>query len=349
MRAMLATTVLLLSFLALGSCGLFFLSPFPTTLAQTLAVHDFSAEIDDPSLDEFRPFVLEKVTGSVTTRLILLVGGQLPGGQPYPVDKPWLFVLKEDLSLAQEPFTRAELGLIIGTPVNGTHAMVDSNGQVVVGNVLFNIVRDTIAPVGPAGVLGGLYSWGFPILASGYNVATMGSSGLNLDWYVYDSGWHSPALESKRIRASDRNVWLRDVFADPNPTTTTVILAFEENKDTTTDTSTTYFVRVPRQEFDGSLHDNFLDDGLHYPSTPKTDLESSHMGYTSDGIVAYEYKSQSWITFPFDAPNVVQSTYVGKIEDDLDNQRVAWSYSGGYACVYDKRSRTLSKVAKWWK
>jgi hypothetical protein len=349
MRAMLASTVLLLSVLALGSCGIFFLSPFSSDLAQTLAVRDFSKEIDDPTLDEFRPFVLEKVTGSVTTRLILLVGGQLPGGQPYPEDKPWLFVLKEDLSLAQESFTRAELGLIIGTPVSGTHAMVDSYGQVVVGNALFNIVGDTIAAVDVAGELGGLYSRGFPIHALGYNVANMGSSGLNLEWYTYDCSWAWPTFISRRIRPSDRNVWLRDVFADPNPATATVILAFEENKDSTTDTSTTYFVRLPRQEFDGRLLDNFLDDGLRYPSTTKTDLEGSHMGYTTDGIVAYEYKSQSWIMFPFDAPNVVQSMGVGNISDDLENQRVAWSYSGGYACVYDKRSRTLSKVAKWWK
>jgi hypothetical protein len=349
MGATRAFAILLLSCLALNSCGIFFLSPFSSDLAQTLAVRDFSKEIDDPTLDEFRPFVLEKITGSVTTRLILLVGGQLPGGQPYPVDKPWLFVLKEDLSLAQAPYTRDELGLIIGTTVSGTYAMVDSNGQVLVGNALFDIVGATIAPVGRAGSLGGLYSWGFPMHASGDNVANMRSSGLNLDWDRYDHVWLSPAPGSKSIRASTRYLWLREVFADPNPAATTVILAFEENKDTTTDTSTTYFVRVPRQEFDGSLRDNFLDDGLHYPSTPKTDLDGSHMGYTDDGIVAYEYKSQSWIMFPFDAPNVVQSMGVGNISDDLDNQRVAWSYSGGYACVYDKRSRTLSKVAKWWK
>lgn len=346
MRAMRASAVLLLSVLALGSCGLFFVTPFSSDLAQTLAVRDFTAEIDDPSMDKFQPFVLEKVTGSVTTRLILLVGGQ-----PYPAGKPWLFILKEDLSLAQPPFTLADMYNTITspTPFNGTHAMVDSDGQVVVGNALFDVVGDTIAPVGPAGDLGGLYGWGFPTAASGDNVANMGSSGLTLDWYGYDSCWTSLGSISKQIRATGRNVWLRNVLADPNPATTAVILAFEEDRDPATDTSTTYFVKVPRNRFNGSLPDYFLDDALNYPRTTKTDLESSHMGCTADGIVAYEHSSQSWIIFPFEAPNVVQSMGVGNISDDLDNQRVAWSYSGGYACVYDRRSRTLSKVATWWK
>jgi hypothetical protein len=346
MGAARAFTILLLSCLALNSCGVFFLSPFPTALAQTLAVRDFSAEIDDPSLDQFRPFVLE----SGATRLILLIGGQLPGGQPYPADKPWLFVLREDLSSAQDPFTQADLGAITDpSPFNGTRAMVDSNGQVVVGNALFNVVSDTIAPVNPAGSLGGLYSWGFSMHASGDNVANMGSSGLNLTWDSYDSSWASPVSESKPIRANGRNLWLREVFADPNPAAATVLLAFEENPDSTTGTSTTYFVRVPRKEFDGSLHENFLDRPLDYPSITKVAVDSSNMGYTSDGIVAYQYTSQSWTMFPFDAPNLVQQLYVGNGEDDRANQRTSWSYSGGYACVYDKRSRTLSKVAKWWK
>lgn len=344
MSAMRASAVLLVSLLALGSCGLLFVTPFSTDLAQTLAVRDFSAEISDPSLSEFQPFVLEAGTG----RVILLVAGQLSGGQPYPGDKPWLFVLKEDLSLAQKPFTRDELAAIIGAPVNGTRAMVDSSGHVVVGNVLFDIVGDTVEPAGIAGGMGGLYGWGFPLSPSGYNLANMDSSGLALNWSGYDCGWTSLGSFSRQIRASARPLWLRAVFADPNPSIATVILALQENEDSMTDTSTTYFVQVPRIEFNGSLPGNFLDDTLNYPSSTKTDLESSHMGYSDDGIVAYDQTSQSWIIFPFDAPNAVQSTRVGDISDDLDDLRIAWSYSGGYSCVYDRRSRTLSKVAKWW-
>lgn len=344
MSAMRASGVLLVSLLALCSCGLLFVTPFSTDLAQTLAVRDFSAEIDDPSFSEFQPFVLEVGTG----RVILLVAGQLPGGQPYPGHKPWLFVLDENLSLAQKPFTCDELGAIIGVPVKGSRAMVDSNGQIVVGNVLFTVVGTTIAPIGVAGGLGGLYEWGFPMAAAGGNIANVGSSGLTLDWEGYNCSWTSMGSASKSIRASARYIWLRAVFAGPDPATTTAILAFEESDDSATDTSTTFFVRVPKSRFDGTLDDNFLDLPMIYPSTTKTDLEGSHMGYTDDGIVAYDQSSQSWIIFPFDAPNAVQSTRVGDISDDLDDLRIAWSYSGGYSCVYDMRSRTLSKVAKWW-
>jgi len=339
--ALRAFSILLLACLALSSCGIFFVSPFPTTLSQTLAVRDFSAEIDDPSLDEFRPFVLE----SGATRLILLVGGQ-----PYPDYKPWLFVMREDFSLAQPPFTLEHLELAIGTSVNGTRAMVDSEGYIVLGNVRFSIVGDTIAPEGPAGGLGGLYSWGFPTTTAGDNIVNLGSSGLTLDWRRYNSGWNDLGLSpSCHIRSSGRNLQLRDVFAAPNPMATTVILAFEEDKDPTTETSTTYFVRVPRAQFAGSPANNFLEHQVNYPSITKVDVDSANMGYTSDGIVAYEYSSQSWVMFPFDAPNVVQSLYVGNIEHERDNQRVSWSYSGGYSCVYDRRTRSLSKVAKWWK
>jgi hypothetical protein len=343
MGALRALSIPLLACLALSSCGIFFVSPFPTTLAQTMAQRDFSNEIDDPSLDKFQPYVLEKVTGSATTRLILLVGGL-----PYPKDKPWLFVMREDLSFAQDPFTLGELNTI-ASPFNGTRAMIDSDGQVVVGNALFDVTGATITPVGIAGGLGGLYSWGFPISPSGDHVANMGSSLLTLTWERYMPCWLAQGPGNCQIRSTGRTLWLRDVFADPNPATTTVILAFEEGKDPAADTTTTYFVRVPRAQFAGSPAPNFLEDRVNYPSTTKTDLESSHMGYTADGIVAYEHSSQSWTMFPFDAPGAVQQLYVGNISDDLENQRVSWSFSGGYSCVYDRRTRTLSKVAKWWK
>ncbi len=342
MRAVRASTVLLIPVLALGSCGLLFVTPFSTDVAQTLAVRDFSAEIDDPSLDEFRPFVLE----SGATELILLVGGQ-----NYPADKPWLFVLKKDLSLAQAPFTRSDMNAI-GSPFNGTRAMVDSQGRVVVGSVFFDIVDDTIAPVGPAGNLrdeGGLIDRGFPLAAAGSNIANMGSSGLTLNWKAFDCSWGSPVQKSWQIRASGRNLWLRDVFVEPDPMATDVILAFEEARDPATDTSTMYFVKVPKNGFAVIPPSDLMDGALNYKSTTKVDLESSRMGSTRDGIVAYDHSSQSWIIFPFEAPDAGRSVRVGDISDDLDNQRVAWSYSGGYACVYDRRSRTLSKVAAWWK
>jgi hypothetical protein len=339
MSAVRAFPILLLACLALGSCGIFFVSPFPAGLSQTLAVRDFSSEIDDTSLDEFQPFVLE----SGGTRLILLVGGQL-----YPTDKPWLFVMREDLTPAQDPFTLADLSTIV-SPFNGNRAMVDVNGRVAVGNALFDVTGAAITPFGAAGSMGGLYSGGFPTTTGGDNIVELGSTGFFFSWRRYDFSWNDLGTFSRQIRSPSRNLWLRNVFADPNPATTTVILAFEENRDSTTDTSTTYFVRVPRSGFNGSLANNFMDDTLNYPSMSKTELESSHMGFTSDGIVAYDYTSQSWLMFPFDAPNVVQSMYVGNISNELDSQSIAWSYSGGYACVYDKRSRTLSKVAAWWK
>ena len=104
MNARIIRTLFLLPavLLALCSCGLFFATPFPVNLAQTLATRDFSADIDATVPDNFRPFVMEK-DGA---RLILLVGGT-----PYPADKPWLFILREDFSLIRS-YTMADLALV---------------------------------------------------------------------------------------------------------------------------------------------------------------------------------------------------------------------------------------------
>lgn len=338
MNGRIIRTLLLLPtvLLALCSCGLFFLTPFPVNLAQTLATRDFSADIDATVPDGFRPSVVEK-DGA---RLILLVGGT-----PYPGDKPWLFILREDLSLIQS-YTLADLALITNPmPFNAGSAMMDSNGNLVVGNALFAVAGDVVAPIGNTVSLGSLRDRGIPLAVGGENAANFETTGgLTLHWWRYDSFWGSQTEFWRQIRSSTPNLWLRDVLADPSPSSLIAILVLEEEGD-----GATYFVRVPKVMLNGTLPDLFMDDTLFYPSITKPHIDTSHLGFTSDGIVAFEYETQDWTMFPFNAPTSVQRLHAGNIDDALHNQRMSWSYSGGFSAVYDTRSRTLTKVANWWK
>lgn len=334
-----AFLLILLACFVLGSCALFFASPFPATLPQTMAQRDLSAYITDTTLDKFQPFVLE----SGTTRLILLVGGF-----PYPNDKPWLFILKEDLSLAQNPFTLGELNTI-ASPFNGTRAMIDVNGNVVVGTAVFTIAGDTIVPLGNTGGMGGLNSWGFPVVSFGGNTVNVRSTGLMLEWDRYLATWASAGPMSCNLRpTASSSLWLQNVLADPDPASTSVILVFSGDKDSASGDSLTHFVKVPRADFGGGMQPNFMDAPLLYPTVTKTKVDGWRVGCTVDGIVAYDSQKQDYIKFAFDAPDTVERLHVGNTGDDRDTVKVAWSFSGGYTCAYDPRTRTLSKAANWW-
>ena len=169
-RALLVLPVVLLT---LCSCGLFYASPFPLTLAQTMAQRDFSAEIDTSMEDRFQPYVIE----NGAARIILLVGGY-----PYSTDaagKPWLFALREDLSLIDSS-NLFELESMTGGSFTGSGAVVDCSGFLTVGNLRFTFTADTITPVGVTGDVGNRGGVGDRAFQAGpalSNIAQVGTSG----------------------------------------------------------------------------------------------------------------------------------------------------------------------------
>lgn len=323
--------------LALCSCGLFTASPFPVMLTQTVAQRSFTAEIPDTVLDNFRPWVVENGPGS---RLVLLVGGF-----PYPDPDPWLFVLDEDLSLIQS-YTLADLrAMVAPRNFNGWQVMVDSDGHLVVGCALFLFGSGWITPAGHTDVMatnGGFYDPGFPLASAGNNLVNLQAVGNQLQWHNYQCCWLDAGGWVQTITAAGTNFNLRAVLTEPYPAMTDVILVLAEN-----DTDTLRFVRVPRNDFNGGLPANFMDLPA-YPSFAKSQVDSGSIGYTSSGIVAYTYKTQDYILFTFSEPDKLTSLHVGNIDNEKDSQRTAWSWSGGYSCVWDTRTKTLYKVAKWW-
>ena len=338
-RALLVLPVVLLT---LCSCGLFYASPFPLTLAQTMAQRDFSAEIDTSMEDRFQPYVIE----NGATRIILLVGGY-----PYSTDaagKPWLFALREDLSLIDSS-NLFELESMTGGSFSGSGAVIDCSGFLVVGNLRFTFTVDTITPVGVTGDVGNRGGVGDRAFQAGpgmANIAQVGTSGKNLNWNSYDCTWNLVSGPFVQIRTAGPDLYLRAVLAEPYPATGDVVLVLEENL---SDPSTSYFVRVPRVDFSGGLDPFFLDLPFdNYPTFTKTNIEPRSLGITEDGIVAYSYETQEYMLFTFAAPDKPTTLRVGNLEGDQKDQRASWSWSGGYSCVYDPRTRTLSKVAQWW-
>lgn len=333
-RAFMILPVILL---ALGSCGIFLVTIFPMASALTVAQRDFSSEITGGILDKFHPFVLEKDG----TRLILLVGGH-----PYDSTKPWLFVMREDLSpIAQ--YTINDLALVAG-PVFGDSAVIDCYGNPIIGNVRFALAGDTITPTGPAGNLGnrgGLNNFQFSTGLSMGNACHFSASGPTLNWDQYDCSWNFQYSYSQQFSTSGRELRLRDVCVQPYPATSAVTLVLEEND---VDSSTSIFVRVPRNQFSGGLLPNFLDDDVSYPRFTRTNISMENLGFTADGIVAYEYETGDWTLTPPGSTVVSQRLHVGRMDGEGGDTRIGWSYSGGYSCVYDPRTRALSKVAKWW-
>ena len=77
-------------------------------------------------------------------------------------------------------------------------------------------------------------------------------------------------------------------------------------------------------------------------------VNGGRLGFTSDGIVAYEYDTQDWTLTPLGSTVASQRLHVGRMDGEGDDVRIGWSYSGGYSCVYTPRTRVLSKVVKWW-
>jgi len=323
--------------LVLCSCGLFTASPFPVMLTQTIAQRSFAADIPDTVLDNFMPWVVEN--GS-TSRLVLLVGGF-----PYPSSEPWLFVLDEDLSVIQS-YTIADLqALVTPKSFNGSQVMVDACGNLVVGTALFAFTSNSITPAGNTDAMadaGGFHNPGFPLASPGNNLVNMSAAGSTLSWHNYQSCWMDSTSWSTSITYAAINLELRAVLSEPYPSITDVFLVFAENS-----TDTVHFVRVPRNDFNGTLPAFFMD-RPEYPSFAKEEIDTDSIGYTSGGIVAYSYQSQDYILFTFSEPDKLTSLHVGNIDDEKDSQRTSWSWSGGYSCVYDTRTKTLYKVAKWW-
>lgn len=350
-----------LALLSLGTCGLFLASPFPLDMAQVMAVQDFSSSIPYGAEDYFKPWVVERDDA----RLILLVGGYAGA----PGSEPWMYVMREDLSIV-ETYSINQLKAFYAL-FNGSGVMIDSDGggstgKLVVGNIRFEIMPDgRLAFLGPAGALSDFNERGFPQTAAPWDNMVklwVDEATGDLNWHGYSFAWAGPAPLSEHIRLSGPKLYLRNVLAAPFSLVSPdhdVILAFEEEKDPTTDSFKTIFVKIPRSDFGGALPHDFLDDTITYPRLSRTNTNAKHAslvlydpdtsvdGDETPAIVAYEYDTEDWTLTPLNTGEVAKRMHVGRFDDD-EQRQVSSSYSRGYTCSYDRRTHVLTKAAKWW-
>jgi hypothetical protein len=135
---------------------------------------------------------------------------------------------------------------------------------------------------------------------------------------------------------------LDGVFTDPEDTNNNLaILVFRDDS-----SETDYFLQVPKNP---DLMNGFpgpaLFDNPAYTSFSVPNLAESSVMVTLDGIIAYNQNTQSWVRFTPSAPGTVSSLHVPTRKYYAPT---AFSFSGGYYCVWDPDTEVLTRYEKWW-
>jgi hypothetical protein len=166
-----------------------------------------------------------------------------------------------------------------------------------------------------------------------------------MTYSAYLESWApgAPATLSRLVRPLDAShgpLDLDGVFTNPEDELgNACVFAFADHS-----AGTEWFVQVPKTP-DVEQPPAAAIFGGAYPTFSKEDLDSRSIAVTMDGIVAFQYKTQSWIKFTPSDPDTVSSLYIGK---KGSNQLSAFSFSGGYYCIWDPDTRTLVRYEDWW-
>jgi len=108
--------------------------------------------------------------------------------------------------------------------------------------------------------------------------------------------------------------------------------------------STEYFVRIPKSpDLETPPATAVFSSG--YPTFTKGDLDSGSIAVTSDGVVAFDGSAGSWIRFTLSDPGKVTSLHIGRRGP---HESSAFSFSGGYYCIWDADTRTVTRYEDWW-
>jgi hypothetical protein len=107
---------------------------------------------------------------------------------------------------------------------------------------------------------------------------------------------------------------------------------------------TDYFIQVPKTpDVEAAPATPIF--ASNYPTISKRYLDSRSIAVTLDSIVAYDDSAASWIRFTPSAPDSVTSLYDSSRSG---NEKTAFSFSGGYYCVWDPDTRILTRYEDWW-
>ncbi len=169
------------------------------------------------------------------------------------------------------------------------------------------------------------------------NFSTDGMGSLSYD--QYDAAW----VRTSVTKSVGRPYQLHGVFTDPeDPAGNSALLVFGDGS------NTTYFVQVPKDpdlSVSGGWPSTALFDTQTFVSFARSDLDTGSIAVTKTGIVAYDHRSQGWVRFLPTSPETVIGLPAANRSGEL---RSAFSYAGGYFCMYDPVSRVLTRYEDWW-
>ena len=331
--------IVLVTVAALFGCDYLFNGAFPGSVSQMTARIDLSSEISAPDATTFSLSVLR----SGNTEYVLLYSSSGFDGS-----KNHLYVLTPSLTV-QNRFTMDDISALSppGMPLKGDAAFTHRyDGKIVIGNLQASPNTNGLS------LDGKLEPPDNPVSVQMRNVAIMGPSTASVTWAdfntdgsgnltfrQYANDWSSSFPQGHPV---GRNYYLRDVFTNPeDDQANTALLVFDDGMN-----NTTYFLPVPKDpDMVNAFPGPALFDNPAYTSFSMTDLDTKHIYATADGIVAFEYRTHSLIHF---TPTTIASPtaiHMGVISDALV---MAFSFSGGYYCVWDPATRTLTRYEKWW-
>jgi hypothetical protein len=329
----LLAAVLLLS---LASCGTVITGVFFNDLGQMSAQVDLSGDIAAADGASFRLAIL-KLLG---TEYVLLFSSD-----SFDPSRTHLFVLSPTLAV-QNRFTMNDI--VTTVPPAGASFVGDAAVTRLLDNTI--IIGNIVASAAPTGLLltsklPGSASLRNSIAIVGPSPGSITLTGFSSDqsgmmhYDVYDASWSRIGSPS---HAAGLRAWIRGVFTDPGDDRgNTALLVFED-----TSASIDYFVEVPKvPDLAGGWPAADILSNPLYPQFRKSNLDGSSISVTAQGIVGYDWSSQSWIRFLPTAPASVSSMYVGQ---HSGTEKVTFSYDGGYYCTFDPVTRVLARFEKWW-
>jgi len=337
--------VLAVSLSMLFGCDYLLNGSFPGSVSQETVRLDLSSEISAAAATTFNLAVLK----SGQTEYVLLFSSS-----GFDASKNHLYVLTPGLVI-QNTFTMSAIADIppIGDPLKGDTAIAHlSDGKIVIGNVQ--------ATPGTNGLSldGKLESPNNPVTVELSKGAIVGPSSASFTWSgfftdpsnnltftQYASDWSSLISQTHAI---GRPYQLENIFTDPEDNqVNTALLVFDQS--TSGSNSTQYFMTVPKDPdmvtAFGGVTGPALFDNSSYTSFTMTELDTRHLFVVSDGIVAYDFQTHSLIHFTPTTTTSPVSLSFGQISDSL---KMAFSFSGGYYCVWDPSARTLTRYEDWW-
>jgi hypothetical protein len=330
--------------LALASCDVLFMGVFPSSLGQATARADLSAYIDPSAASTFNLAIAR----SYGFEFAILYSTAAFNGM-----KPHVIVLSPGLKVLNTYSTADMLAAPFSFSFNGNSVFAHLvDGHIVIGNFDGLATSAGIRLVGP--IPGGVPLNGWPIIgAQPPTMTAYAWSGFKVDqtntmtYNAYLESWGpgAPATLSRLVRSIDAShgaLQLDGVFTDPEDELGNVSLFVFGDR--SANSSVEWFVQIPKSPDLEAPPSAPIFSGA-YPIFSKEELDSQSIAVTQDGIVAYQYDTQSWIRFTPSDPDTVTSLYSARSQS---HQKSAFSFSGGWYGVWDPDTRTLVRYEDWW-